>query len=260
MSTAHTQTVVEHFTKLADAFGAAEQLTDSKSLDLLLHAANASESDSSLDVACGAGVVACHFARSVRAAEGIDITPAMLTKARERQRRQGLANLKWAQGDVTNLPYLDDTFTVVTSRYAIHHMQSPIQVLREMNRVCVTGGRIVVADICLSDDPTESGQFDRVERMNDPSHVHALSNSDWLAVFREIRLQPSVIGRYKLEFPLVRMLEAASVLPQRIAQIDGEVRASIAAGKLAGHARLKGDNVQFIYPIAVFAAVKGEHA
>jgi SAM-dependent methyltransferase len=119
MSTAHTQTVVDHFTKLADAFGAAEQLTDSQSLCLLLQAANASRTDSSLDVACGAGVVACHFARSVRAAEGIDITPAMLTKARERQRREGLTNVKRAQGDVTKLPYLDRTFTVVTSRYVM---------------------------------------------------------------------------------------------------------------------------------------------
>jgi ubiquinone/menaquinone biosynthesis C-methylase UbiE len=135
MSTAHTQTVVDHFNKLADAFGAADQLADSQPLDLLLQAANASQPDSSLDVACGAGVVACHFARSVRAAEGIDITPAMLTKARERQRREGLTNVKSAQGDITKLPYLDDTFTVVTSRYAIHHMQPPVQVLCEMSSV-----------------------------------------------------------------------------------------------------------------------------
>jgi putative ABC transport system substrate-binding protein len=93
MSTAHTRTIVDHLTKLANAFGAAEQLTGLQSLDLLLQAANASESDSPLDGACGAGVVAYHFARSVRATEGIDMTPAMLTKARDRHNRPTFARL-----------------------------------------------------------------------------------------------------------------------------------------------------------------------
>jgi ubiquinone/menaquinone biosynthesis C-methylase UbiE len=256
MSTDHTSRVVDQFTKLADAFGNTPQLTDSQSLDLLLSAAVASESDSSLDVACGAGVVACHFARTVSTAEGIDITPAMLTKARERQRLERLTNLTWTHGDATELPYPDNTFTIVTSRYAIHHMPSPVEALQEMTRVCTIGGRIVVADICLSDDPIESGQFDHFERMNDPSHVRALTEAEWLDAFREVQLQPSVMARYRLEFSLRRILQAASMPAQRIWQIDGEMRAAVSESKLAGHLSLQGDDVYFAYPIAVFAALK----
>src|SRR5262245_34952503 len=59
-------------------------------LDLLV---GASRSDNSLDVACGPGVVACHFASVVKTATGIDITPAMIEKAKSLEKSRGLNNV-----------------------------------------------------------------------------------------------------------------------------------------------------------------------
>lgn len=75
--------VIDQFTKLAGAFASAPQFNDTEALDLLLSVTNASATDNSLDVACGAGVVAIRFATKVRHATGIDLTPAMLAQARE---------------------------------------------------------------------------------------------------------------------------------------------------------------------------------
>src|SRR5262245_1880902 len=148
----HEEQVVAQFTKMAGAFASSPRIVDRDALDLLLRQTEASGADDSLDVACGAGVVACHFASVVRSATGIDITPAMIEKARGREKEAGLKNVKWDIGDVKHLPYPAGSFTIVTSRYAFHHIPEHAQVMREMVRVCKPGGVVTVCDICASED------------------------------------------------------------------------------------------------------------
>ena len=257
MSATHDSNILSQFTKLAQAFGAAPQLTDSESLDVLVRATGATHADRSLDVACGAGVVACHFARTVQVAEGVDITPAMLNQAKARQAREQLTNLRWTQADVSNLPFADSAFTVVTSRYAIHHMLSPSRVLGEMKRVCTVGGRIAIADICLPDALAEAEYFDRIERMNDPSHSHALTESEWFALFEDAGLPKPAIQTYVLRFPLVGMLRAAARSHEEISSVEAEVRRAAASGKLPGIAAVDAGTTWFCYPIAVFSVERG---
>ncbi|MGV0958343.1 MAG: class I SAM-dependent methyltransferase [Limnohabitans sp.] len=256
MSSDQTTKILDHFTKTALAFGTAPQLTDAESLNSLLSVTNASSTDRSLDVACGAGVVTCHFARTVQFAEGVDITPAMLDQARARQEREQLNNVRWTQADVAHLPFTDASFTVVTSRYAIHHMESPLRVLNEMKRVCAPGGRIAVADICLPDDAEGSTLFDRIERLNDPSHVHALTASEWLDLFACAGLATPVVHRYILQFPLVRMLQAASRSADDIHRIEKAVRSAAFEGQMAGIVTIDGEVIHFCYPIAVLAVTR----
>ena len=256
MSASHQDRVVDQFTKLAGAFATAAQFTDVQALDLLLEKTHASAKDTSLDVACGAGVVACHFARVVALARGIDVTPAMLAKARERQAQAGLPNIEWDLGDAACLPYADASFSIVTSRYALHHMASPAAVLREMARVCQPGGRIAVADICLPDDAAGAEAFNRIERLNDPSHVRALTASEWLSAFADAGWPAPSAARYRLEFPLAGMLRASGMASESIAMVEAEVRSAVAAEQLQGCARLEGDRWVFGYTIAVWSASK----
>lgn len=257
MSATHDSNILSQFTQLAQAFGTAPQLTDTESLDLLVRATGATFTDRSLDVACGAGVVACHFAHKVQVAEGVDITPAMLDQARARQAREQLENVRWTQADASNLPFADGVFTVVTSRYAMHHMQSPVRVLSEIKRVCSVGGRISLADICLPDTPGESEYFDQVERMNDPSHFHALTESEWLALFEGAGLPKPTLQTYVLRFPLVRMLQSAARSSDDISRINAEVRRAVANGKLLGIAAIEAEKTWFCYPITIFTVERG---
>jgi ubiquinone/menaquinone biosynthesis C-methylase UbiE len=100
-----------------------------------------------LDVACGPGLVVAAFARVARHATGIDVTPAMLARAREVC--AGLDNVTLEQGDVTRLPYGDGAFSIVVSRFAFHHFPDPRAVLAEMRRVC----RPAVAWSCATSPP-----------------------------------------------------------------------------------------------------------
>lgn len=256
MPSEHQSRVIDQFTKLAGAFASAPQFTDTEALDLLLSVTNASATDSTLDVACGAGVVATHFATKVRHATGIDLTPAMLVKARELQATAGLGNVTWDQGDVSCMPYANNSFSVVTSRYAIHHMPEPIKVLTEIVRVCRPSGRIAISDISLPDDSNEADAFNYIERFNDPSHARALTKTEWTSLFIESGLPKPSTTRYQLEFPLVRMLQASKLPAEQVAEIEREVRERLSRGELQYCAKLDRDRCIFVYPIAVMSATK----
>ncbi len=120
-------------------FATAPSIKDEAALKLIVEFSGAGASDTVLDVACGPGLVVCAFARVVRHATGIDITPAMLDRARSTATQQGLTNVTWRQGDVLPLPWPDASFSIVTSRFAFHHFLEPGAVLREMARVCRAG-------------------------------------------------------------------------------------------------------------------------
>jgi SAM-dependent methyltransferase len=252
----HDARIVAQFTKMAGAFASSPRILDREALDLLLEETGASSSDDSLDVACGAGVVACHFAPVVRSATGIDITPAMIEKAKTRQHEAGLANLKWDIGDVKRLPYAGESFSIVTARYAFHHMPEPGVVLREMVRVCRPGGVVTVCDICVSEDPRKASRFNELEKLNDPTHVRGLPLSEHLALFEGIGLGEPRIARYKLDFVVSRMQQALGHTSEHARDTEERVRAAIREDMLDTESRVDGDETIFSYPIAVLSSRK----
>src|SRR5207247_1854536 len=143
---AHRDLIVEQFTKQAVPFSTAPGVRDEEALRLLVDFTGAGPEDTVLDVACGPGLVVCAFARVVRYATGIDLTPAMIEQARALQQEKGLTNVTWHVGDVLPLPYTDASFSIVTSRFAFHHFPDPQAVLAEMKRVCTPGGKVVAID------------------------------------------------------------------------------------------------------------------
>jgi SAM-dependent methyltransferase len=252
--------IVAHFTRTADAFASAPPIVDRQALDLLLEQTGASRSDNSLDVACGPGVVACHFASVVNTATGIDITPAMIEKAKSLQKSRGLNNVRWDVGDVKQLPYAAGSFSIVTSRYALHHIPEPELALREMVRVCQAGGVVAVADMCVAEDIRKADRFNELERLNDPTHIRGLRLSEHLSLFRDVGLTASKVSHYKLDFPLLRMLEALGRSREEALAIEQLVQASIKDDMLGTNARVEEGESIFSYPIAVLSARKFDGA
>ena len=100
----HQDLILDQFTRQAAPFSTAKTITDETALRLLVDFSGAGPEDAMLDVACGGGLVVCAFARAVRHATGIDVTPAMLDRARALAQSKGLGNVSWNQGDVQSLP------------------------------------------------------------------------------------------------------------------------------------------------------------
>src|SRR5205085_7530754 len=163
-------------------------IADAGALRLIVAAAEAGPGDTVLDVACGGGIVVCGFAPYVKHATGIDMTPAMLDRARSLATEKGLVNVSWQEGDVTHLPWPDGTFTIVVTRFAVHHFPDPPAAFAEMVRVCAPCGRVVVVDTCASPDPKKAAEFNRLEVLRDPSHARCLPLAELKGLFHEAGL------------------------------------------------------------------------
>lgn len=253
---AHKELIVDQFSKQAIAFSTAKTIADEKALQLLIDSVGAGPDDTVLDVACGGGNVVCAFARVVRHATGIDMTPAMLDRARTMAREKSLSNVSWDQGQATSLPYAEGTFTIVVTRFSFHHFIEPLAVLKEMIRVCAPGGRMLVADMHTCADSAKGAEFNRMELLRDPSHVRALPVSELQALFPAAGLPEAKITFYELRDELENLLGRSFPNPGDDDKIREIFRTSARDDRLGIPIRLEGTHIRYAYPVAVLAATR----
>jgi SAM-dependent methyltransferase len=252
MPTTHEQSILDQFTRQAIPFSTSPSIKDEIALNMLIQASGAGPDDTVLDVACGGGIVVCGFARVAKHATGIDITPAMLDRARKLQTEKGLTNVTWTQGDVLPLPFPDAGFSIVTSRFAFHHFLDPLAVLGEMKRVCKPGGRVVVADSAPATDKADA--FNAVEKLRDPSHVRALPLTELRSLFTSQGLPEPRHTPYRLESDLESLLARSFPNPGDDDKIRAQFRRSAEDDFLGINARREGDLIVYGYPVAILVA------
>jgi SAM-dependent methyltransferase len=252
----HHATIVDQFTRQAVPFSTAPGIRDEEALRLVVAAAGAGPDDTVLDVACGGGVVVCAFARVVRHATGIDLTPAMIDEARRLQGERGLANVSWRVGDVLPLPFDAGAFSIVTSRYAFHHLLDPAGVLQEMARVCAPGGRVMLIDVEASPDPARAAEFNRMEKLRDPSHARALPIAELTGLFARANLPTPALTRYRLETDLDGVLSRSFPDAGDAAHVRAIVHAAIDDDRLGIPVWRDGPLIRLAYPIAVLVVAK----
>ena len=254
---AHSRLIRDQFTRQAAPFNTASPITDAGALKMIVDAAGAGPADAVLDVACGGGIVVCAFAPHVNHATGIDTTPAMLDRARGLAAEKGLVNVSWREGDVTALPYSDGAFTIVVTRFAVHHFPDPSAVMQEMVRVCAPGGRIVVVDTCASADPAKAAEFNRLEKLRDPSHVRALPLAELQGLFRAAGLGEPRLAFSELRDEVENLLARSFPNPGDEDRIVEMFAASAADDCLGIPVRCDGDRLEYAYPVAILAAERG---
>ena len=157
----HNEDVISEFTKQASTSHDTSHFND-YSLNLMIRFSEPTIYDNVLDVACGNGIVAFEYAKIVKHVTGIDITPAMIERARIIQKERNLDNLDWRIGDISMLPFRDDCFSIVVTRGSLHHLIDSHKVVEEMYRVCKPGGKILVTDITV--DKNKRDEFNRVKK------------------------------------------------------------------------------------------------
>jgi SAM-dependent methyltransferase len=111
------------------------------------------EGDAVLDVGCGAGVdtfISAMMIGPSGKAVGIDLTPAILKKAKNNLLKMNLTNVVFEEGSAEELSFEDSSFNVVTSNGALNLIPDKARAFGEIYRVLKTGGRLMAADEILT--------------------------------------------------------------------------------------------------------------
>src|SRR5206468_9660603 len=116
-----------------------------------------------------------------------------------------------------HLPFDEQTFDIIVSRYALHHCEDPQRVLAEMARVCRTQGMVVIEDLVTSEYQERAAYQNRFEQLRDPSHTHALPISEFLALFTNCGLEVEQVSTDHLDQRVEQWLANAHT-PDDLAQ------------------------------------------
>lgn len=247
---AHNAEIVDQFTRQAVPFS---QLA-TQSEDILLEMSGVTLDDSVLDVACGPGIVACAFAARAKHVTGIDLTPAMLEQARQRQEKIQLKNLTWQIGDVLSLPFADASFSMVITRYSFHHFLDPQAVCQEMMRVCEPGGTLMIVDATPS--PEKAAAYNDAEKLKDPSHVRALTEAELLAIAETVGLQQIKTLHYPFEVEFETSMKSFFPHPGNDQKIRQLFQNDVGKDELGLQVHLKGEKLHYIYPVLIVVGKK----
>ena len=248
----HQSKIIDQFSRQAIPFTQVPGHCDA--MQILIELSKVCIDDAVLDVACGPGMVACEFAKHARHVTGIDITPAMIEQAEKRQRELSIENLTWAVGDAVPLPYADNSFSLVITRYSFHHLLAPNKALAEMIRVCRPDGRVMVADVAVDSDKSEF--YDRLEIMRDPSHTHALTHEEFAALFQNSGLLDCRQSAYGVDIELETQLRASFPNPGDEPKLREMVTSDIGINNIGINARREKEKVMYTVPIGVFIGQK----
>ncbi len=213
---------------------------------LLAEFVNIAPGEKVLDVACGTGVVAVTAARRGAKVKALDLAPALLERARYNAETAGVA-IEFTEGDVEALPYADREFDVVVSQYGHMFAPRPAITISEMLRVLKPGGRIA-----FSTWPPElftGSMFLLISRYLPPP-PGVPPTTDWgvphivrerlgdavtdIVFEREILSAPALSPAHfrtlfeKTAAPVIKLVEALSAEPAKLAQFRAEYDALIA--------------------------------
>jgi ubiquinone/menaquinone biosynthesis C-methylase UbiE len=112
-----------------------------------------------LDLGCGDGTTALPEAKLGADVLGIDIARNLVDAGNRRAEEQGLTNLKFQEGDASNLEQVPDkSFDLVVSIFGAMFAPKPFEVAKEMVRVTRPAGRIVMGN-WIPNDPTLVAQI-----------------------------------------------------------------------------------------------------
>ncbi len=158
---------------------------------------------------------------------GIDLSPEMLDRAREKVAKHKLANVVGLhEMDASALAFPDESFDTVVAMYVMTVVPDPERVMRELERVCAPGGEVLLVNH-FSQEEGVRGWFERkLAPFADLLGWHAVFGVDKVMVCEDLRLAERRTMRPFGLFTMIRFVKQPGYgrLPQSIAEVMPEKR------------------------------------
>ena len=116
-----------------------------------------SPTDTVLECACGTGLLTGVIAPKCKRLVATDFSPDMLERAKKKLHKY--RNVQFVQSNILQLSFPDASFDIVVAANVLHLLDNPHQALRELDRVCRAGGKIVIPTYM---NQTDKGKTNRV--------------------------------------------------------------------------------------------------
>jgi ubiquinone/menaquinone biosynthesis C-methylase UbiE len=152
--------------------------------------ARISAGDTVVDLGSGAGND-CFVARAMTGETGrvigIDMTEAMIGKARLNATKLGFANVEFRLGDIEHLPLDNETADVIISNCVLNLVPDKVRAFREIYRVMKPGGHLSVSDVVLQGELP--GAIQQAAEMYAGCVSGAIQREEYLQIMRDTGLQ-----------------------------------------------------------------------
>lgn len=175
-----------------------------------------------LDLGSGAGFDSFLAARQVGSGGmviGVDMTPDMISKARENARKGSYDNVEFRLGEIEHLPVADATIDVIISNCVINLSTDKPGVFREAYRTLKTGGRLAISDVVATAELPEEIKNDLTLYSACVSGASTISDLESVLIdsgFTEIKIEPKdesreFIREWAPEIPLEEYVQSATI-------------------------------------------------
>lgn len=160
-----------------------------------------------LDLGCGAGHVSFQIAPRAKEVVAYDLSLEMLDVVARAASERGFDNIVTEQGVAERLPFQDESFDCVLSRFSVHHWRNFEAALREAVRVLKPGGIAGFVDAVSPGSPLLDTYLQAIELLRDPSHVRDYSRAEWDAAMVRAGLRPGSVSAHRLRLDFASWVE-----------------------------------------------------
>jgi len=179
--------VVQQFGKNKDAYITSTTHGNQDDLEDLMAMIDAKENMVALDVATRGGHVAKSLARNVSKVVATDLTEEMLRNTASHL--STITNIEFIVADAEDLPFEENSFDIITCRYAAHHFPHPKKFVQEVYRTLKPGGKFLFVDNVGHENSVYDNFINKLDKIRDTSHVRSLKISEWKKMFDSFGLE-----------------------------------------------------------------------
>lgn len=211
--------VINQFGKHAEKYVTSELHAKGTDLQTLIEWLQPKKTELVLDIATGGGHVAKALSPHVSQVFATDLTKEMLANT-ARHLKQVCPNVSYIIADAESLPFLDDTFDIVTCRIAAHHFPNPQDFIKEVARVLKPKGSFLLIDNVAPKETNLAEFMNTLEALRDESHARCLSVEEWRNLFTSSHLQEIQFEHRKKTYTLPSWVERTANSQEQIARVN----------------------------------------